>query len=61
MSTASIVRDLPSSIERVDVSAKDFQVRTFAERFVGPVRVEIGLDINGRYGLQAVDVTNTGS
>ena len=48
----------PSSIERVDVSAKDFQVRTFAERFVGPVRVEIGLDINGRYGLQAVDVTN---
>lgn len=48
----------PSSTERVDVSAKDFQVRTFAERFVGPVRVEVGLDVNGRYGLHAVDVTD---
>ena len=47
----------PSSTERVDVSAKDFQIRTFAERFVGPVRVEVGLDLNGRYGLHAVDVT----
>ncbi len=48
----------PSSTERVDVSAKDFQVRTFAERFVGPVRVDVGLDLNGRYGLHAVDDTN---
>ncbi len=48
----------PSSTERVDVSAKDFQVRTFAERFVGPVRVDVGLDLSGRYGLHAVDVTN---
>ena len=48
----------PSSTERADVSAKDFQVRTFAERFVGPVRVQVGLDLNGRYGLHAVDATN---
>lgn len=47
----------PSSTERVDVSSKDFQVRTFAERFVGPVRLDVGLDLNGRYGLHAVDVT----
>ena len=40
------------------MSAKDFQVRTFAERFVGPVRVDVGLDLSGRYGLHAVDVTN---
>ena len=48
----------PALTERVDVSAKDFQVRTFAERFVGPVRVDVGLDLNGRYGLHAVDDTN---
>ena len=40
------------------MSAKDFQVRTFAKRFVGPARVDVGLDLNGRYGLHAVDVTN---
>jgi len=48
----------PASTEQVDVSAKDFQIRTFAERFVGPVRVDVGLDLNGRYGLHAVDDTN---
>lgn len=55
LSTALVA---PASTERVDVSAKDFQVRTFAERFVGPVRVDLGLDLNGRYGLNAVDNTN---
>ena len=54
-STAQVTR---TSTDRVDVSAKDFQVRTFAERFVGPVRVDVGLDLNGRYGLHAVDDTN---
>jgi outer membrane receptor protein involved in Fe transport len=48
----------PASTEQVDVSAKDFQIRTFAERFVGPVRLDVGLDLNGRYGLHAVDDTN---
>jgi len=48
----------PASNERVDMSSKDFQVRTFAERFVGPVRVDVGLDLNGRYGLHDVDDTN---
>jgi outer membrane receptor protein involved in Fe transport len=44
------------SIERADVSAKDFQVRTGAERLMGPARIELGLDINGRYGLHALDI-----
>jgi outer membrane receptor protein involved in Fe transport len=45
-----------ATLERADVSANDFQVRGFAERFFGPVRVEAGLDVNGRYGLHALDV-----
>jgi outer membrane receptor protein involved in Fe transport len=43
------------SIERADVSAKDFQVRGFGERLFGKSRLEIGLDVNGRAGLQAID------
>ena len=46
----------PASVERADVSASDFQARGFAERFFGPVRVEVGVDVNGRYGLHALDV-----
>ncbi len=45
-----------ASLERADVTANDFQFRGFAERFFGPVRVEIGVDVNGRYGLHALDV-----
>ena len=45
-----------ASLERADVSANDFQFRGFAERFFGPVRVEVGMDVNGRYGLHALDV-----
>ncbi len=43
-------------IERADVSARDFHVRGAAERTVGAARVEIGVDINGRHGLRALDV-----
>lgn len=45
-----------ASLERADVTANDFQFRGFAERFFGPVRVEVGVDVNGRYGLHALDV-----
>jgi outer membrane receptor protein involved in Fe transport len=45
-----------ASVERADVSANDFQARGFAERFFGPVRVEVGVDVNGRYGLHALDI-----
>ena len=44
------------SIERADVSAKDFQVRGLAERLLGRARLEAGVDVNGRYGLRALDI-----
>ena len=43
------------SIERADVAARDFQVRGFGERLFGKSRLEIGLDVNGRFGLNALD------
>lgn len=43
------------SIERADVSANDFHVKASAARSVGPARVEFGLDVNGRFDLEAVD------
>ncbi|MGH9364574.1 MAG: TonB-dependent receptor [Thermoanaerobaculia bacterium] len=47
----------PRSIERADVSADDYQVRAFAERFLGPARLEFGVDVNGRYNLHALDIS----
>ncbi len=47
--------DAAATLEQADVSANDFQARGFAERFFGPVRVEVGVDINGRYDLHALD------
>ena len=44
------------SIERADVSANDFHVKGNAERFAGPARLEFGVDVNGRYDLEALDV-----
>lgn len=44
------------SVERSDVSASDFQVRTFAERPIGPTRLEAGFDVHGRHGLEALDI-----
>ncbi len=47
--------DAAATLEQADVSANDFQARGFAERFIGPVRFEVGVDINGRYDLHALD------
>jgi hemoglobin/transferrin/lactoferrin receptor protein len=44
------------SIERADVSANDFHVKGSAERLVGPARIEFGVDVNGRYNLEALDI-----
>ncbi len=44
------------SIERADVSSQDFQVRVNGERLYAAARFELGVDINGRYGLRALDV-----
>lgn len=44
------------SIDRSDVSANDFHVKGSAKRAVANARIELGVDVNGRYGLQAFDV-----
>ncbi len=44
------------SIERADISANDFHVKGNATRAVGPARIEFGVDVNGRYDLNALDV-----
>ncbi len=44
------------SVERADVSAKDFHVRGSGERAIGGARLEVGVDVNGRYGLRALDI-----
>jgi outer membrane receptor protein involved in Fe transport len=44
------------SLERADIAAQDFQVRGTAERFAGKARVEFGLDLNGRFNLEALDI-----
>ncbi len=45
----------PRQIERADVAAKDFAIRGMAERLAGSTKLEIGVDVNGRYGLEALD------
>src|SRR5687767_10338808 len=42
-------------VERADVSANDFHVRAFGEKLFGRSRFEAGVDVNGRYGLNAID------
>jgi outer membrane receptor protein involved in Fe transport len=47
---------VPRHIERADVDANDFHVRASAEKLLGGASLEFGLDVNGRYGLEAEDV-----
>jgi len=47
----------PRSVERADVSSKDFQIRGKAESLAGPTKLTVGLDLNGRFGLHALDIT----
>jgi hemoglobin/transferrin/lactoferrin receptor protein len=44
------------SIERADVAANDFHVKGSAQRLVGRARIEMGIDLNGRYNLEAADI-----
>ena len=50
--TATVTR----RIERSDIEAKDFSLRATAERSMGRGRLEIGADVNGRFGLEAHDI-----
>ena len=43
------------TIERADISARDYGVRAFGEKLFGRARVEMGVDLNGRFGLEALD------
>jgi len=45
----------PRSRARADVTANDFSFRTFGVRPIGTARWEMGVDVNGRYGLEALD------
>lgn len=46
----------PRAVERADVRAKDYQMRAVSERILGTARLMTGLDINGRFGLDALDI-----
>ncbi len=45
----------PRSVERADVSANDFHVKASGTRNISRARVEFGVDVNGRFGLEAID------
>ncbi|MFB3852403.1 MAG: TonB-dependent receptor [Vicinamibacterales bacterium] len=47
----------PRSVERADVRSKDFHLRAAAEKMAGPGKVEFGADVNGRFGLRALDIS----
>ncbi len=44
------------NVERADVAANDFHVRGFGQRSMGKARLEVGVDVNGRFGLEAFDI-----
>ena len=43
------------SLERADISSRELQFRLTGERSLGPVRLHAGADVQGRYGLEALD------
>ena len=47
------------AVERADVRAKDYQLRAVSERMVGSARLTGGIDVNGRFGLEALDIIET--
>ena len=55
MREAVPMNDAPKTLSVADVIADDFSFRSFAVRPVGKSRWEMGVDINGRYGLEAFD------
>ena len=45
----------PRSVERADLSSTEMQLRLTGDRPVGPARLHVGADVQGRYGLEALD------
>lgn len=48
--------DEARAVERADVRAKDYQVRAVSERLLGRTRLMAGLDVSGRFDLDALDI-----
>lgn len=48
----------PTTVSVADVVANDFSFRSFGVRPLGKARWELGVDVNGRYGLQARDASS---
>jgi outer membrane receptor protein involved in Fe transport len=46
----------PRSVERSDVTANDFHARAFAEKGWGKAKLDAGVDVNGRFDLEAHDI-----
>ena len=46
----------PRTVERADVSAKDFHVRVHGEDTMRGVKLDGGVDVNGRFDLEAHDI-----
>lgn len=44
------------SVDRAEISAHDFQFRGYARRSLAGARWELGMDVNGRAGLRALDI-----
>ena len=49
----------PRGVESSETSHRDLQLRAVAERAVGRARVQAGIDLQGRYGLQSRDIVTT--
>jgi outer membrane receptor protein involved in Fe transport len=45
----------PRSVEQADLSSYETQLRLTGERVVGSARLHVGADVQGRYGLEALD------
>jgi outer membrane receptor protein involved in Fe transport len=45
----------PRSVEQADLSSYEMQLRLTGERLVGRARLHVGADVQGRYGLEALD------
>ena len=47
----------PRSLTESDLSSRETQVRVTGDHRIGPVRLQMGADLQGRYGLEAIDTT----
>ena len=47
----------PRNIERADLESREMQLRLTGERTIGGTRLHVGADVQGRYGMEALDTT----